>query len=144
MPFSNEEQLWQIFFSIGECVTSVTNTGTTPRYSVTYDVNIGIGMVPRDATAYTSGSTVTVLTSPSPTRSGYTFGGWTLTSTGVPVTSFRIAANTTLYARWMLVSTTLGTPVPVWPNVPGSNNDDLTWSSISGETGCKVATCTAA
>ena len=125
-------------------MTSVINTGTTPQYSVTSDVNIGIGTVPTDATAYTSGSTVTILASPSLTRSGYIFGGWSLTSTGVAVTSFNIAANTTLYVRWMFVSTTLGTPVPVWPNVLGSNNDDLTWSSISGATGYKVRTCTAA
>ena len=100
--------------------------------------------MPTDATAYTSRSTVTVLASPSPTRSGYTSSGWSLTSTGLAVTSFSIAANTTLYARWMLVSPTLGTPIPVWPNVFGSNNDDLTWSAISGATGYKVRTCTTA
>ena len=114
----------------------------TSQLAVTYDVNSGTGTVPTDATAYTLGNTVTVLASPSPTRSGYTFGGWSLTSTGAVVTSFTIAANTTLYAQWTGVSITLDTPVPVWPVVPGSNNDNLTWTAVIGATGYKVATCT--
>lgn len=37
---------------------------------------------------------------------------------------------------------TLGTPAPVWPTVPGSNNDALSWTAITGATGYKVKTCT--
>ena len=41
-----------------------------------------------------------------------------------------------------MISTAFGTPAPIWPAVPGSNNDDLAWTAINGASGYKVATCT--
>ena len=109
-------------------------------FAVTYNVNNGTGFVPTDATAYTSGSTVTVLASPSPTRSGFSFGGWSLTSTGAAVTSFSITANTTLYAKWTLTAVILASPAPVWTG--STNPKTLTWPAVTNATGYLVSTCT--
>lgn len=109
----------------------------TARYTVTYDSSGGTGSVPASA-VYDGGSTVTVASSPSPTRSGYVFKGWSLTNNGTVVTTFTINSNTTLYAKWSI----LDTPVPSWPYVPGSNNDPLGWLPISDATSYKIRTCT--
>ena len=100
-------------------------TTSTPSitHTLTYDSNGGTGTSPKDA-QHTSGSIVTVLASPSPTRSGYSFGGWSLTSTGVAVTSFTMPANIpTLYAKWMLT-----TFVPSWGT--GNAKNTLSWIGI--------------
>lgn len=74
----------------------------SPAGSVTYDANGGTGNVPYDSTVYVLGDTVTVLSSPEPSRSGYTFGGWSLSASGTAtVMSFTIQSEyVTLYAIW--------------------------------------------
>lgn len=77
-------------------------------YSVTYNANNATsGTVPTDATAYSSGATVTVKgNTGNLERTGYTFGGWNTNAegTGTNYTAgsgqFQISANTTLYAKW--------------------------------------------
>lgn len=138
-------------YAAGATFTITTNTTlyaqwttSTPSttYTVTYDPNGGTGTVPADATAYTSGSTVMVLASPAPTRSGYTFGGWSLSAGGTAVTMFTMpASNTTLYAQWTTSTTiTLGTPVPVWTG--STDPKTLTWPEITNATAYLVSTCT--
>jgi hypothetical protein len=85
-------------------------------YSVTYNGNGNTGgTVPTDSTGYASGSTVTVLGNPgSLVKSGFTFGGWSLTPTGSAVASFTITGNTTLYAVWTtspVITIVSGSPV---------------------------------
>lgn len=80
----------------------------TTTYSVTYNANNATsGTVPTDATAYSSGATVTVKgNTGNLERTGYTFGGWNTNAegTGTNYTAgsgqFQISANTTLYAKW--------------------------------------------
>ena len=80
---------------------------STPTFAVSYNVNGGTGSVPTDTTAYKSGSTVTVNFDTVPTRMGYTFEGWSLTSdaataayTASGTQTFSITAAITLYAVW--------------------------------------------
>jgi uncharacterized repeat protein (TIGR02543 family) len=84
----------------------------TPTYTVTYNANSAIsGSVPTDASSpYPSGSTVTVKTnSGSLARTGYVFSGWNTASNGSGTnyatgSTFTINANTTLYAKWILLT----------------------------------------
>ncbi len=92
-----------------------TNANTTlyavwkNLYTVSYNANGGSG-APSSQTK-THGMTLT-LSSTKPTRSGYTFLGWSTSSTATSATyqpggSFTTNANTTLYAVWKLNSTIL-------------------------------------
>nr|WP_304598782.1 fibronectin type III domain-containing protein [Geobacter sp. FeAm09] len=76
-------------------------------FAVTYNGNGNTGgAVPTDATAYSNGSTVTVLgNTGSLTRTGYTFYRWDTVSGGggahyVGGDTFSISSDTTLYAQW--------------------------------------------
>jgi uncharacterized repeat protein (TIGR02543 family) len=79
-------------------------------YTVTYSGNgFTSGAVPTDATAYSSGATVTaVANSGSVARTGYTFGGWNTQNNGLGTNytagsgTFTINASTTLYAKWTI------------------------------------------
>ncbi len=75
-------------------------------YTVTFDANGGSNP-PATQMAY-SGSTIT-LSSTIPTRSGYTFVGWAMSSTATsasyfPGSSYKVTGNTTLYAVWSNVT----------------------------------------
>ena len=78
-------------------------------YTVTYDGNGNTrGTVPTDATAYSSGATVTVKgNTGSLVKTGYAFGGWNTQADGNGTNytagsgTFTITANTTLYAKWI-------------------------------------------
>ncbi|MDR3295617.1 MAG: InlB B-repeat-containing protein, partial [Clostridiales Family XIII bacterium] len=76
-------------------------------YGVAYHANGGTGSVPSDATAYSSGGTVTVLFAPRPARAGHIFLGWdedagaaapAYTESGLD--HFNITSDTALYAVW--------------------------------------------
>jgi len=81
-------------------------------YTVTYNGNTSTaGVVPVDGSSpYTSGSMVTVLGntgSPVLSKTGYQFAGWNTAADGsgtsyVGGNTFNIAANTTLYAQWII------------------------------------------
>jgi uncharacterized repeat protein (TIGR02543 family) len=84
-----------------------------PNYrTLTYDANGGAG-APGASTGLVGGQSVT-LSATEPTRSGYTFGGWytscsnttTCTGTGYQKSSSYTMpnANTTLYAKWSLIT----------------------------------------
>lgn len=94
---------------------------TPSGYTVTYNANGATsGMVPTDATAYSSGTLVTVLDNTgSLAKTGCTFGGWNTQADGLGTnraagSTFSITANTTLYAKWNAKSITglsfIGTP----------------------------------
>jgi len=80
----------------------VTFTVSEKIYNITYNANGGSGAPASQTKTY--GQTLT-LSSTKPTRSGYTFLGWSTSSTATKATysaggSFTTNANTTLYAVW--------------------------------------------
>ena len=150
----------------GECSTnsiyiySVTITyssGGGSTFSVTYNANGATGgSVPTDATAYSSGATVTVKgNTGSLVKAGYTFDGWNTQADGngtnytAGTGTFSISANTTLYAKWNAKTITglsyTGTPtktsyydgedfdptgLTVTASFNDSSNDDVTTSVV--------------
>ena len=88
----------------GEFTTSTVVTGDitlTPEcvdcYWVTFDTQGGSGV----ASQYVDqGKTLTLANVTDPTRTGYTFKGWSLTQNGETVASVIPSADTTLYAVW--------------------------------------------
>ena len=106
---------------------NVTNTEGNPAspaddttvkaetYTITYTLNNGIGSVPTDSNKYFADQTATVLFSPAPTRVGYTFQGWAVSSTASEATymsdgttTFTISSgNVTLNAIWAANSSTV-------------------------------------
>ncbi len=113
IPAGNEIMLrWEDLNDAGNdhllAVDDVTvNASLLSGYAVTYNGNGNDGgTAPVDPSSpYTSGSTVTVLSSGTLTRTGYTFSGWNTASDGTgfsyaPAATFTILANTTLYAQW--------------------------------------------
>ena len=74
-------------------------------YSVTYNVNGGLS-APTDSNKYAQGATVTVA-SPTPTRSGYIFNGWSYGGNTYQVgqTFTMPATDVTLTAQWTASST---------------------------------------
>lgn len=88
----------------GEFTTSTVVTGDitlTPDcvdcYWVTFDTQGGSGV----ASQYVDqGNTLTLANVTTPTRTGYTFKGWSLTQNGETVASVIPSADTTLYAVW--------------------------------------------
>jgi uncharacterized repeat protein (TIGR02543 family) len=111
-------------------------------YSVTYNGNSNTGgTVPTDATAYSSGATVTVAAnSGNLVRTGYTFGGWNTQTNGLGTNytagsgTFAINANTTLYAKWNAVTytatyngnTSTGGSVPTDSSSPYTSGNTVT------------------
>ena len=88
---------------------TVPVTVTANTYTVSYDANGGSG-APSSQTKYYG--TDIVLSSTTPTRSGYTFKGWAISSSATsasykPGSTFSSNANTTLYAVWESNATTL-------------------------------------
>jgi uncharacterized repeat protein (TIGR02543 family) len=101
-------------FSIGEntpLYAQWTPVGTT-TYTVTYYGNTNTtGVAPVDASSpYSSGAPVTILGnsgSPVLAKSGYQFAGWNTAADGTGTSyvggnTFTIAADTTLYAQWII------------------------------------------
>ena len=87
-----------------------STSGGSTTYTVTYNGNGNTGgTAPTDASSpYTAGSNVTVLgNTGSLVKTGYTFDGWNTAPNGsgtnyaVGATISSIAANTTLYAKWV-------------------------------------------
>lgn len=86
---------------------SVTYSSGPVTYTVTYNANDATsGSVPTDATAYTSGATVTVKDNTGYlAKTGNAFSGWNTKADGTGIdravgSTFNISANTTLYAKW--------------------------------------------
>lgn len=88
----------------GEFTTSTVVTGDitlTPEcvdcYWVTFDTQGGTGV---ESQYVDLDNTLTLANVTAPTRTGYTFKGWSLTQDGTTVTSVTPTADTTLYAIW--------------------------------------------
>lgn len=129
---------------------------TLTKYTITYNANNGSG-APSAGSAYHG--TATTLSSTKPTRSGYTFLGWSTSSTATSASysaggSITITANTTLYAVWKLATytitydanggsgapaaqtTNIGTATTLSSTKPTKTNHTFkNWNTVKGGTG---------
>ena len=115
----------------GITLNPVWNANT---YTITFNSNVATsGNVPANQ-SWTTGSTALTLSgntgSPVLAKSGYTFGGWAITSTSTtPVTTYSTLANQTFYAIWTPISYTItyalngGTST-----LPTQANQQISWS----------------
>jgi uncharacterized repeat protein (TIGR02543 family) len=83
---------------------------TAATFTVLYEYNGASGGNSTDSATHTTGGTV--ITLPTPTRAGYTFGGWysdvTLTSSvGAAGGSYSPTANLTIFAKWTAIVRTV-------------------------------------
>lgn len=112
--------------------------GTATTYTLTYNGNGGSSVPPPQtgATSYTISST-------KPTRSGYTFLGWSKSSSATSASyvagnTITLSANTTLYAVWQKNSTGTKPTAPVVSisstSVADGNSVTLTWTAVSNVT----------
>ena len=101
--------LWRKTYSAGGSFTSDANTTlyavwSTNKYTITYDGN-GSGVTGVPASVQKTYGVALTLSSTKPSRIGYTFLGWSTSSSATTATysagsSFTADANTTLYAVW--------------------------------------------
>jgi uncharacterized repeat protein (TIGR02543 family) len=86
----------------GDTYYSATTSATQSvlvRAVITYNINNGVGTAPTQSIS--SGSAITLPAGTGLSRSGYSFGGWSLTETGTALTSpYSPSATRTLYAVW--------------------------------------------
>jgi uncharacterized protein (TIGR02145 family)/uncharacterized repeat protein (TIGR02543 family) len=119
--------------------TTVTQTMTvyakwTPVFIVTYNANGGAGTAPVDANKYQNGSTVTVLSGSTLSRTNYTFAGWntqadTLGTSYLAASTFAMgSANVNLYAKWRMNAPVVTTH-PANKNCPV--NDSVTFTIVA-------------
>ncbi len=88
-------------------------------YTLSYDANGGNG-----APSAQSGNTSYTISNTKPTRSGYTFLGWSTSSSAtsasyIPGSTISISKNTTLYAVWSKTNINTNTPTLKIQNNPG-------------------------
>jgi uncharacterized repeat protein (TIGR02543 family) len=89
-------------------VTLFARWTLNPTFTITYDANTGTGTVPADVNKYEAGAVVTVLSSGTLVKKGYTFTGWNTLADGsgtarASATTFNMPAlNVTLYAQWKI------------------------------------------
>jgi uncharacterized repeat protein (TIGR02543 family) len=86
----------------GDSAYSATTSATqsvSVTSVITYSTNDGVGTAPTQSVY--SGTAITLPTGTGLSKSGYTFGGWSLTETGTALTSpYSPSASRTLYAVW--------------------------------------------
>ena len=111
---------------------------TVNTYTVTYNKNSGTITNESKYTSYTYG---TGLTLPTPTRTGYTFGGWYTSSslTGTAATSISSTAtgNKTYYAKW-----TANTYTVTYNKNSGTITNESKYTSYTYGTGLTLPTPT--
>ena len=97
---------------VGLVSIAFTYSIVSTTFTVTYNANGGTGTVPTDSNSYTSGASVTVKgNTGNLAKDGYEFDGWNTAANGSGTTRgvgsrFIISGNTTLYARWVLPTST--------------------------------------
>jgi uncharacterized repeat protein (TIGR02543 family) len=75
-----------------------------PIYTVTFDINGGLGTIP-DAQTAADGNSITLPAGSGLTKSGYIFGGWNSNAEGTGTSysvgsSYTVIGNTTLFVQW--------------------------------------------
>ena len=114
---------------------AVFENNASSTFTVKYDLNGAAGTAPVDSNTYESGSSVTIVRD-IPSRDGYTFTGWSLTSDGSATynggDTYQISSDTTFYAIWT-------------PNASGAKTGDPTevtpWAMLAlvSAAGCALA-----
>ena len=100
-------------FTITANTTLYAQWSALPTYTITYqgNGNDGSTVAPTDSNSpYTSGSVVTILSSGTLTKSGYSFSNWNTAANGTGTsysagTSLVLSSNTVLYAQWTVLPT---------------------------------------
>ena len=96
----NEEGKWNLYAK--DRAGNISNLASYDYYKVTYDKNSG-DSCNKSSAILRSGQAVDL--TPTCTRTGYSFGGWSLN--GVKQTSLNISSNITLKAMWTLIPFTI-------------------------------------
>lgn len=117
---------------------TVTYASGPTTYTMTYDANGGTGTITDSDSPYISGSTVTVKAN-SFTRAGFIFTKWNTAANGSGTDfdageTFKINANTTLYAQW--ASTTVPTTTTI--DATGITNTDVYINTSAGSLSAAV------
>ena len=118
-------------FTMGSSSLTFTAKWSGIYYAVVYALNGGDGSTPTQANVESGGSFVTAA---SPTKSGYTFSGWSngVTTTSASTSITNVSGNITLTAQWAIAAP----GVPGTPSAsPGNGSATITISpSVSGGT----------
>ncbi|MCL2654547.1 MAG: InlB B-repeat-containing protein [Coriobacteriia bacterium] len=114
-----------------DCMVTVT----AATYTITYNANGGSGAP--GAQTKTSGQALT-LSQVAPTRAGYTFLGWSASSTAATATyacggSFTADADTTLYAVWKAAVAPALTTYTITYNANGGTGAPLSQTKTAGQ-----------
>jgi uncharacterized repeat protein (TIGR02543 family) len=121
---------------------------TNPTFTVTYNANTGSGAIPADVNKYEASALVTVQSSSTLVKTGYTFSGWNTAADGsgtarAATTTFNMpAANVTLYAQWKIKQYTVtydvnGATAGTAPT-DATRHDSATIVSVLANTGSLV------
>ena len=114
-------------FTMGSAAITFTAKWVGINYAVTYSLNGGAGSTPTQANVASGGSFTTAA---APTKSGYTFTGWSdgATSTNASTLISSVSTNITLTAQWTIaVPGTPGTATAA----PGDGSATITISAPS-------------
>ena len=111
--------------------TTVYAKWTANNYTVTLNSQGG-SLVSNKSASYNS-----LITTPvAPTRTGYTFGGWYKEATCSNAWNFttdKVTANTTIYAKWILIQT--GIPTGLKATSTSYSSINVNWSIVTGASG---------
>jgi uncharacterized repeat protein (TIGR02543 family) len=96
-------------FTMGSSAITFTAKWTGIYYAVTYALNGGAGTAPTQANVASGGSFITAA---EPTKSGFTFAGWSdgATTTNASTSITNVSGNITLTAQWTIAA----------PGIPGA------------------------
>jgi uncharacterized repeat protein (TIGR02543 family) len=114
-------------YTMGSSALNFVARWSAVTYAITYALNGGAGVAPtQDNVAYNQGFT----TAAAPSRSGYTFAGWSdgATTTNAETSISNVTANKTLTAQWSIAPPgTPGAPTAI----PGNGNATVTITAPS-------------
>jgi uncharacterized repeat protein (TIGR02543 family) len=122
----------------GNAVTTTLYAQWTPiLYTLTYNANGGT-LTPAVAAANYAYNASVSITGTAPTRTGYTFAGWTVASNGTGTvygtgtnTMSMPGANTVLYAKWTAITYTLTYDVNGGSSGPAASTNNTYGASIT-------------
>ena len=122
---------------------TVTVSGQTPCYTVTYDAGADDNTITGIPEKYDYAKGEYVLSNEVPERYGYKFVGWSLTKNGTVTSTVNVTSATTVYAVWAVADNwtfdTEGNFEGIYINAFNLSVKDGVASGISYETGMKIS-----